>query len=142
MDCQCCGVPVGEERKYVLFALRGQTKQVALCKGCLFRGNRAPTGSIITAQDVVDPPKLAFRLKSNRADFCKAARDEGWLTQGVPSDAVVIETHYEQALMHNYFVPGQGWKKNVNRTPVECFKRSCANIRDNYPEWLALKAGK
>lgn len=142
MDCQCCGTQVGGDKNYVIFALRG-AKQAALCKACMMIGMRAPSGSTVTHdKKVVQQPKLAFPYRPNRAEFCKAAREEGWITQSLPGDAVVIEAHYDQALINNYFVPGEGWKKNMSRTSLDCFKRSCANIRDYYPEWLALKVGK
>lgn len=145
MDCACCGVPVGGDKKYVLYALIGQTKQVCLCKGCLVRGSmRAASGSIVTRDDILQAPRLAFPFRQqepNRAEFCKVAREQGWLTHGVSSECVVIEEHYSQALMNNYF-NGEGWTKKVSKTPLECFKSSCANIRDCYPQWLELRAGK
>ena len=142
MDCQCCGAQVGPDKKYVVFALKHGVNQVAICKGCMVIGMRAESGSIIVNKKVVMQPKLAFPYKSNRAEFCKVARKEGWLTQSIPGDAVEIEAHLKQALIGNYFVPGEGWRKNVSIASVECFRRSCANIRDYYPQWLALKAGK
>lgn len=140
MKCECCGEELGGDKNYVLYALRGEARHVRLCKACMMLGMRAPSGSIIADKEVIDPPKLAFPFKSNRAEYCKVAREEGWLTNSLPGNAVVIDTHYEQALVNNYF-DGLQWRKNLAKTSVECFRRSCKNIKEFYPQWLVLNTG-
>lgn len=98
----------------------------------------APVGNIVTGTKVIAPPKLAFPFRNDRKEFCKVAQEEGWITQSTPSGVVVIDEHFRQAMMFNYFTPNEGWRKDTSKTPLENFRRSCRNIKEHYPRWLAL----
>ena len=136
LKCSLCGT---DRKKYVVYDL--PCGQVTLCKSCLSLGMRSPSGTLITrTQETLSLPSLGFPASLCDRRYCDAASAEGWaIVDGTDPEVDVITSHYYSALLHRYFIPTGQWLKDVSVEPVECFRRSCANIRDYYMQWLKAR---
>lgn len=107
------------------------------------RGMRNVSGSIICRDTVIAPPRLVLGLTIDTlpSEFVQAAADEGWIVQSVlgwePTDEdVIVSEHIGKAMVNRWFAPTGKWAKDVSLSQVECFRRSCVNIRDYYAVFL------
>ena len=135
MICDVCREILEADRKYVVYLLG--SIQARICTKCIMRGVRAGSGAIVTKNDCVMQPFLAFYTAHEKAR--EIAEEAGWLVAPIEesgTEVEVITEHWDRAQNQYWFANNGTWVRDV-RVPVnECFKRSCENIRDNYGLWL------
>lgn len=142
-NCDVCGVACGDakgQKKFVVMIIPRLKNEIVVCKGCLMRGTHAASGSHLLKDRELVAPILAFPRAGIKQEFIRVAQEEEWRIGGSMLENVeLIDTHYKQSLINNFFQPGVGWKKDVRKTQLECFRKSCKNILNHYASWLAFQ---
>ena len=150
MTCDVCKRDVGSAQKYTTYYLPKQRIQVRVCTSCLVKGinnvfcivseNPAEAdGSTL----VVKEPELVFHMDDweeipGYQDFRDTAMRCGWRTTVNPkfgTEFELIVEHYHKAHQCYWFTASGRWARDVTVPPLECFRRSCVNIAENYGMW-------
>ena len=114
---------------------------IHICKTCIVHALQADDHATVAYGGIIELPELVFAHKDNGTNiigekpFCDIAVECGWSLSPTTDNYKCIFEHYFQSINQRWWAGIGEWIFNGALTPIECFRKSCVNIKQNYSVW-------